>query len=52
LNIKNYMKTTGFDFNLLDYDIDRYTISSVTEYNGAKYIMFPVQVNTGITPVI
>lgn len=41
LNIKNYMKSTGFNFNQFDYDIDRYIISSVSEYSNNKYIMFP-----------
>lgn len=42
LNIKNYIKTTGFNFNQFDYDIDRYIISEVTEDPNNKYIMFPI----------
>jgi hypothetical protein len=41
LNIKNYLKTnTDFDFKLLDYTIDRYTIDSVTGDTTDKYIVF------------
>jgi hypothetical protein len=36
LNIKN----SGFDFNQLEYQIDRYIIDSVTGYNEDKYIAF------------
>jgi hypothetical protein len=41
LNIKNNMKTTGLDFSQFDYDIDRYIITSVEEYNHDKYVVFP-----------
>lgn len=30
----------NFNFNQLDYDIDRYTIDSVTDYNADKYLVF------------
>ena len=41
LNIKNYLKVnTNFDFKLLDYTIDRYTIDSVTGDTTDKYIVF------------
>jgi hypothetical protein len=41
LNIKNYLKVnTNFDFKLLDYTIDRYTIDSVSGDTTDKYIVF------------
>ena len=41
LNIKNYLKTnTDFNFNKIDYTIDRYTIDSVTGDTTDKYIVF------------
>jgi Putative Ig domain len=36
LNIKN----NGFNFNSIDYTIDRFTISAVTGYTSDKYLMF------------
>ena len=40
LNINNYIKTTGFSFNDIDYTIERYTIDTTTPDTGAKYIVF------------
>ena len=40
LNIKNYVKTTSFNFNLLDYTVDRYIIDSVKGSTGDKYLVF------------
>lgn len=41
LNIKNYLETTGFEFNQLDYTVDRYIIDSVDgAYNTDKYLVF------------
>jgi hypothetical protein len=40
LNIKNYIKTTGFSFNNLDYTVDRYIIDSVTGLTSDKYLVF------------
>jgi len=40
LNIKNYIKTTGFSFNSLDYTVDRYIIDSVTGLTSDKYLVF------------
>jgi len=41
LNIKNYLKNnTDFNFNKIDYTIDRYTIDSVTGDTTDKYIVF------------
>ena len=40
LNIKNYIKTTGFSFNQLDYTADRYIIDSVEGLNADKYLVF------------
>ena len=40
LNIKNYIKTTGFSLNTIDYTVDRYTIDSVTGYTSDKYLIF------------
>jgi hypothetical protein len=41
LNIKNYLKITPtFNFNKIDYTIDRYTIDSVTGDATDKYIVF------------
>ncbi len=41
LNIKNYLETTNFDFNQLDYTVDRYIIDSVDgAYNTDKYLVF------------
>lgn len=41
LNIKNYIETTGFEFNQLDYTVDRYIIDSVDgAYNTDKYLVF------------
>jgi hypothetical protein len=36
LNIKN----NGFDFNQINYEIDRYIIDSVTGYGNDKYLAF------------
>ena len=46
INIKNYIKTTGFSFNRLDYTVDRYIIDSVTNDNGDKYLVFKNDRNT------
>jgi hypothetical protein len=40
LNIKNYVKTTGFSLNTLDYTVDRYLIDAVTGYTSDKYLVF------------
>lgn len=40
LNIKNYIKTTGFKFNQLDYTADRYIIDSVEGLTADKYLVF------------
>ena len=40
LNIKNYIKTTGFSLNKIDYTVDRYIIDSVTGYTSDKYLIF------------
>jgi hypothetical protein len=40
LNIKNYAKTTGFNFNQLDYTADRYIIDSVEGLTADKYLVF------------
>jgi hypothetical protein len=45
LNINNYIKTTGFDFNQIKYTIDRYIISTVINQSTGervedKYIYF------------
>ncbi len=40
LNIKNYIETTGFNFNQIDYYIDRYIIDSVEGYASDKYLVF------------
>ena len=39
-NIKNYMTTTGFAFNEIDYTVDRYVIDEVSDEKGAKYLIF------------
>ena len=39
-NIENYITTTGFDMKLIDYDIDRYIVNSVTDDSEEHYIMF------------
>jgi len=46
INIKNYIKTTGFSFNQLDYTVDRYIIDSVTDNDGDKYLVFKNDRNT------
>ena len=46
INIKNYVKTTGFNFNQLDYTVDRYIIDSVTNEDGDKYLVFKNDRNT------
>jgi hypothetical protein len=46
INIKNYIETTGFSFNQLDYTVDRYTIDSVTNDEGDKYLVFKNDRNT------
>lgn len=46
LNIKNYMATTNFNFNDLDYVVDRYIIDSVSGYGNDKYLVFK---NQGVT---
>jgi hypothetical protein len=40
LNIKNYVNTTDFTFNLLDYTADRYIIDSVEGLTADKYLVF------------
>ena len=40
LNIKNYLKTHNFNFNMLDYTIERYTIDAVARYPHDKYLVF------------
>ena len=40
LNIKNYIKTTDFTFNQLDYTADRYIIDSVEGLTADKYLVF------------
>jgi hypothetical protein len=46
LNIKNYMATTNFNFNDLDYVVDRYIIDSISGYGNDKYLVFK---NQGVT---
>lgn len=47
LNIKNHVATTDFDFKMIDYTIDRYTIDSVTgKENIDKYLVFRNDRNT------
>jgi hypothetical protein len=46
INIKSYIKTTGFSFNKLDYTIDRYIIDSVANNDGDKYLVFKNDRNT------
>ena len=46
VNIKNYIKTTGFSFNKLDYTVDRYIIDSVADNDGDKYLVFKNDRNT------
>ena len=40
LNIKNYINTTNFSFNQLDYTADRYIIDSVEGLTADKYLVF------------
>jgi len=40
LNIKNYLETTEFSFNKLDYTADRYIIDSVEGQTQDKYLVF------------
>lgn len=40
LNIKNYINTTGFSFNQLDFLVDRYIIDAVEDYSSDKYLVF------------
>lgn len=40
LNIKNYINTTDFSFNQLDFTADRYIIDSVTGTSSDKYLVF------------
>jgi hypothetical protein len=40
LNIKNYLETSGFRFNQLDYTADRYIIDSVEGSTQDKYLVF------------
>ena len=40
LNIKNYLNTTNFKFNLIDYTVDRFIIDSVTGTTSDKYLVF------------
>lgn len=40
LNIKNYINTTDFSFNQLDYTADRYIIDSVEGLTADKYLVF------------
>lgn len=40
LNIKNYLETSGFKFNQLDYTADRYIIDSVEGQTQDKYLVF------------
>jgi hypothetical protein len=40
LNIKNYIQNNAFNFNLLDYTVDRYIIDSVEGDYTDKYLVF------------
>jgi hypothetical protein len=40
LNIKNYIQTTDFNFDQIDYFIDRYIIDSVEGNTSDKYLIF------------
>ena len=40
LNIKNYINTTSFKFNLLDYTVDRFIIDAVSGNATDKYLVF------------
>lgn len=46
INIKSYVKTTGFSLNQLDYTVDRYIIDSVKDDNSDKYLVFKNDRNT------
>lgn len=46
LNIKNYRENNNFDFNSLDYVVERYIIDSVNGYGNDKYLVFK---NQGVT---
>jgi hypothetical protein len=41
-NVKNYLKNNeqNFDFNQINYDIDRYIVNSTNESNEDQYIVF------------
>jgi len=41
-NVKNYLKSNeqNFDFNQINYDIDRYIINATNESNNDQYIVF------------
>jgi hypothetical protein len=40
LNIKNYTKTTGFNFNQIGLEVDRYIVSKSTEDDTPKQLIF------------
>jgi hypothetical protein len=40
LNIKNYLRTTNFQFNQLSYTADRYIIDSMVGETSDKYLVF------------
>lgn len=40
LNVENYIKTSSFDFNKINYDIDRYIIDTTENSSEEQYIVF------------
>jgi hypothetical protein len=36
------IKLSGFDFRVLDFEVDRLVIDNTLDYSGDKYLKFPV----------
>jgi len=42
-NILRKIQLSGFDFKLLDFEVDRLIIDQTFDYNGDKYLKFPIK---------
>jgi hypothetical protein len=40
LNINNYIKNSDFNFNNIDFTVDRYIVDIVSPDTGNKYIVY------------
>jgi hypothetical protein len=45
------IKLSGFDFKVLDFEVDRLVIDKTFDYGGDKYLKFPINDVDGIRPL-